>query len=72
MPSMSNAFFSDLLTSISERGRTLLRRGLSEEKPDADGLIGLCAQDEAVLRGECFGTQFHGASRIADQPHDST
>ena len=31
----SNAFFSDLLTSISERGRTLLRRvGSSEAKPE--------------------------------------
>ena len=35
MPAMSNAFFSDLLSSISERGRTLLRRvGSSEDKPD--------------------------------------
>src|SRR6202161_1754549 len=53
---MNNAFFSDLLTSISERGRTLLRRvGSSEEKPDAAGLIELC---EALLsgRGEASGT----------------
>src|ERR1700721_1752947 len=52
---MNNAFFSDLLTSISERGRTLLRRvGSSEEKPDAAGLIELCA---ALLsgRGEASG-----------------
>src|ERR1700727_1323775 len=53
---MNNAFFSDLLTSISERGRTLLRRGgSSEEKPDAADLIELC---EALLsgRGEASGT----------------
>src|ERR1700684_3422967 len=53
---MNNAFFSDLLTSISERGRTLLRRvGTAEETPDAAGLIELC---EALLsgRGEASGT----------------
>ena len=53
---MSNAFFSDLLTSISERGRTLLRRvGPSDEKPNAADLIELC---EALLsgRGEASGT----------------
>jgi malonyl-CoA decarboxylase len=52
----SNAFFSDLLSSISERGRTLLRRvGSSEDKPDGAGLIALC---EALLsgRGEASGT----------------
>src|SRR6202162_5519203 len=52
----SNAFFSDLLSSISERGRTLLRRvGSSEAKPDGAGLIALC---EALLsgRGEASGT----------------
>ena len=52
----SNAFFSDLLTSISERGRTLLRRvGSSEAKPDGAELIKLC---EALLsgRGEASGT----------------
>src|SRR4051812_4011914 len=52
----SNAFFSDLLASISERGRTLLRRGGSPEaKEDASGLIELC---EALLsgRGEASGT----------------
>src|SRR3979409_978855 len=53
---MSNAFFSDLLTSISERGRTLLRRGgPSNGKQDSSGLIELC---EALLsgRGEASGT----------------
>jgi malonyl-CoA decarboxylase len=52
----SNAFFSDLLASISERGRTLLRRGgLSDTKQDASDLIELC---EALLsgRGEASGT----------------
>jgi malonyl-CoA decarboxylase len=52
----SNAFFSDLLTSISERGRTLLRRvGSSEPKQDGDELISLC---EALVsgRGEASGT----------------
>jgi malonyl-CoA decarboxylase len=52
----SNAFFSDLLTSISERGRTLLRRaGSSDGKQDASDLIELC---EALLsgRGEASGT----------------
>jgi malonyl-CoA decarboxylase len=52
----SNAFFSDLLASISERGRTLLRRaGSSEGKHDASDLIELC---EALLsgRGEASGT----------------
>src|SRR3984957_14606598 len=56
-PAMSsNAFFSDLLASISERGRTLLRRvGSSEAKPDGAELIALC---EALLsgRGEASAT----------------
>jgi len=53
---MSNAFFSDLLSSISERGRTLLRRsGATDGKQDTSGLIDLC---EALLsgRGEASGT----------------
>jgi len=53
---MVNAFFSDLLATISERGRTLLRRApLSNGKQDAGGLIRLC---EALLssRGEASGT----------------
>src|ERR1700744_5347712 len=54
--SSSNAFFSDLLASISERGRTLLRRaGSSDDKQDASDLLQLC---EALLsgRGEASGT----------------
>ena len=67
-PSMSsNAFFSDLLTSISERGRTLLRRvGSSEAKQDGAGLIELC---EALLsgRGEASGTAM--AREVLDRYH---
>lgn len=53
---MANAFFSDLLATISERGRTLLRRGDSADtRRDSDGLIELC---DALLsgRGEASGT----------------
>jgi malonyl-CoA decarboxylase len=65
---MANAFFSDLLSTISERGRTLLRRGgPSETKPDADGLAELC---EALLsgRGEASGTAM--AREVLDRYHD--
>ena len=63
----SNAFFSDLLSSISERGRTLLRRvGSSEDKPDGAGLIALCG---ALLsgRGEASGTAM--AREVLDRYH---
>ncbi len=54
---MSNDFFSDLLASVSERGRNLLRRGgWSNAAPlDADGVAALC---EGLLsgRGEASGT----------------
>ena len=53
---MVNAFFSDLLSTISERRRTLLRRATpAYTKQDASGLITLC---EALLsgRGEASGT----------------
>ena len=53
---MATAFFSDLLATISERGRTLLRRAHpSDTSQDADGLVELC---EALLsgRGEASGT----------------
>ena len=53
---MANAFFSDLLATISERGRTLLQRGKPDDgKADANDLIELC---EALLsgRGEASGT----------------
>ena len=53
---MANAFFTDLLATISERGRTLLRRAQPDDgKEDAASLIELC---EALLsgRGEASGT----------------
>ncbi len=54
---MNNDFFSDLLASISERGRNLLRRsGWSNAAPmDAVGMVALC---EGLLsgRGEASGT----------------
>jgi malonyl-CoA decarboxylase len=68
-PDMSNnAFFSDLLASISERGRTLLRRaGSSHAGQDASGLMELC---EALLsgRGEASGTAM--AREVLDRYHD--
>ena len=65
---MANAFFSDLLSTISERGRTLLRRaGPPEAKQDAFELIELC---EALLsgRGEASGTAM--AREVLDRYHD--
>ncbi len=53
---MANAFFTDLLATISERGRSLLRRADPEDgKSDASDLVALC---EALLsgRGEATGT----------------
>src|SRR4051812_14770173 len=53
---MANAFLSDLLSTISERSRTLLRRGgVDDGKHDATDLLELC---EALLtgRGEASGT----------------
>jgi malonyl-CoA decarboxylase len=68
MPARNNAFFSDLLASISERGRTLLRRaGTPDAKQDASDLIELC---EALLsgRGEASGTAM--AREVLDRYHD--
>jgi malonyl-CoA decarboxylase len=68
LPAMSNAFFSDLLASISERGRTLLRRaGSSDAKQDTSSLIELC---EALLsgRGEASGTAM--AREVLDRYRD--
>jgi malonyl-CoA decarboxylase len=67
MPARNNAFFSDLLASISERGRVLLRRaGSSHDKQDASDLIELC---EALLsgRGEASGTAM--AREVLDRYH---
>src|ERR1700735_5421465 len=64
----NNAFFSDLLASISERGRTLLRRaGSSHTRQDASELMELC---EALLsgRGEASGTAM--AREVLDRYHD--
>jgi malonyl-CoA decarboxylase len=64
---MANAFFSDLLSTISERSRTLLRRGSpADTKQDASELIELC---EALLsgRGEASGTAM--AREVLDRYH---
>jgi malonyl-CoA decarboxylase len=68
MPPRNNAFFADLLASISERGRTLLRRAsTAEDRHDASGLIDLC---EALLsgRGEASGTAM--AREVLDRYQD--
>jgi malonyl-CoA decarboxylase len=64
---MANAFFSDLLATISERRRSLLRRGNSNgPKGDASELLELC---EALLsgRGEASGTVM--AREVLDRYH---
>ncbi|HEV7876689.1 malonyl-CoA decarboxylase [Bradyrhizobium sp.] len=64
---MSNDFFG-LLTSISERGRTLLRRsGPPDARQDASDLIELC---DALLSGagEASGTAI--AREVLDRYHD--
>src|SRR6202167_4150426 len=63
----NNAFFSDLLASISERGRTLLGRvGSTDARQDPSDLIQLC---EALLsgRGEASGTAM--AREVLDRYH---
>src|SRR4051812_9870959 len=65
---MANAFFSDLLSTISVRGRTLLRRSSpADGKQDASELIELC---EALLsgRGEASGTAM--AREVLDGYHE--
>jgi malonyl-CoA decarboxylase len=54
---MSNDFFSDLLASISERGRTLLRLGPAsvDSRQNASDLIELCGELLSG-RGEASGT----------------
>jgi len=67
MPARNNAFFSDLLASISERGRTLLRRAVpSDDRQDPSDLIELC---DALLsgRGEASGTAM--AREVLDRYH---
>src|SRR5437868_4270239 len=61
---MANAFFSDLLATISERGRNLLRRGdAADGKEGASGLGELC---EALLSGPGQAT---GAALDRDVVH---
>src|ERR1700754_2225472 len=65
---MANAFFTDLLATISERGRSLLRRGDPEDgEGDASDLAALC---EALLsgRGEATGTAM--AREVLDGYHE--
>src|SRR5438552_92597 len=65
---MANAFFSDLLSTISERGRTLLRRGEPPvARQDASELLELC---KALLsgRGEASGTAM--ARDVLDRYHN--
>src|SRR5215469_1216832 len=65
---MANAFFTDLLATISERGRSLLRRADPEDgEADASDLVALC---EALLsgRGEATGTAM--AREVLDGYHE--
>src|SRR6201987_1501973 len=64
---MANAFFSDLLATISERGRSLLRRAdPADGEQDSSNLVELC---EALLsgRGEASGTAM--ARDLLDRYH---
>src|SRR5436853_6769534 len=64
---MSNDFFSGLLSSISERGRTLLRRtGPPDAKQDASDLIELCNELRSGA-GEASGTAI--AREVLDRYH---
>src|SRR3989440_8515947 len=65
---MANAFFTDLLSTISERSRTLLRRGGSPDgRQNTSELVELC---EALLsgRGEASGTAM--AREVLDFYHE--
>ena len=65
---MANAFFSDLLSTISERGRTLLRRGGDADgKQDASELIELC---EALLSGRGEASGIAMAREVLDGYHE--
>ncbi|MEH2471340.1 malonyl-CoA decarboxylase [Nitrobacteraceae bacterium AZCC 2161] len=65
---MSNDFFSDLLASISERGRNLLRLGPAsvDAKQNASDLIELCGELLSG-RGEASGTAI--ARGVLDRYH---
>src|SRR6266480_871266 len=65
---MANAFFTDLLSTISERSRTLLRRGGSPDgRQNTSELVELC---EPLLsgRGEASGTAM--AREVLDFYHE--
>src|SRR5215471_8890335 len=65
---MANAYFSDLLATISERGRSLLRRAdRTDGKEDTSDLVELC---QALLsgRGEASGTAM--AREVLDRYHE--
>jgi malonyl-CoA decarboxylase len=65
---MANAFFSDLLSTISERSRTLLRRGEpADGKHDASELIELCG---ALLSGRGEASGITMAREVLDGYHD--
>jgi malonyl-CoA decarboxylase len=65
---MANAFFSDLLSTISERSRTLLRRGEpADGKDNASELIELC---EALLSGRGEASGITMAREVLDGYHD--
>jgi malonyl-CoA decarboxylase len=64
---MATAFFSDLLATISERGRIFLRRGNSNgTKEDASELLELC-EDLLSSRGEASGIAM--AREVLDRYH---
>jgi len=65
---MANAFFSDLLSTISERSRTLLRRGEpADGKYDASELLDLC---EALLSGRGEASGITMAREVLDGYHE--
>jgi malonyl-CoA decarboxylase len=65
---MANAFFSDLLATISERGRTLLGRGEpSVVRQDASELLELC---KALLSGRGEASGIVMARDVLDRYHD--
>src|SRR5215831_21312863 len=65
---MANAFFSDLLSTISERSRTLLRRGEpADGKHDASDLLELC---EALLSGRGEASGLSMAREVFDGYHE--
>jgi malonyl-CoA decarboxylase len=64
---MATAFFSDLLATISERGRTLLRRGNPNgTKENASELLELC---EALLTGRGEASGIAMAREVLDRYH---